>query len=351
MMFRNHCPAARRAFSSGMPKLPLLACAGASLLFSGCGYVHFGRVPTAGTGYIALQQANADLKLEQKILKQELELAHKEEESLRAALERATVSAAAPSEVAQQLDRTTRELAQLRVDYSRLQAERSTTAGPAGSLTATQAAALQGENAQLKRELASSRAENAKLADQLSASVAEAQQAQASLSQLNLELIDQKEARAKAEQATGALRAQLEAVMARASGPGASGTRSATAPSIGGLSGSGAEGGGLSALQSARERPSDAAATVSLRTNAAQARAVAAQAAGESRAAAGSAAKPVSEPAERTYVVQPGDTLEKIANKVYGSAEQWSKLYDANAQLLGSGQGLRAGMKLRIPAP
>ncbi len=58
------------------------------IVFSGCGYVHFGRLPKVN-GDAALQQANFDLGTQQKILKQELALARKETDTLRNALERA----------------------------------------------------------------------------------------------------------------------------------------------------------------------------------------------------------------------------------------------------------------------
>ena len=50
------------------------------------------------------------------------------------------------------------------------------------------------------------------------------------------------------------------------------------------------------------------------------------------------------------YVVQPGDTLRSIAENVYGDADQWPRIYDANRDLIGPDpDALQAGMRLRIP--
>jgi len=50
------------------------------------------------------------------------------------------------------------------------------------------------------------------------------------------------------------------------------------------------------------------------------------------------------------YVVQSGDMLSKIAQKTYGSAGQWRRIYDANRDVLASPDALKVGMRLRIPA-
>ena len=53
--------------------------------------------------------------------------------------------------------------------------------------------------------------------------------------------------------------------------------------------------------------------------------------------------------ATRTYVVQPGDSVYRIAERVYGDAEQWKKIRDANKDRLGPGNQVRAGQVLVIP--
>ena len=52
-----------------------------------------------------------------------------------------------------------------------------------------------------------------------------------------------------------------------------------------------------------------------------------------------------------TYVVQKGDSLWSIAAKpqIYGNANRWRRIYDANRDLLKSPDRLRAGMTLKIP--
>ncbi|MBV9710093.1 MAG: LysM peptidoglycan-binding domain-containing protein [Ktedonobacteraceae bacterium] len=50
------------------------------------------------------------------------------------------------------------------------------------------------------------------------------------------------------------------------------------------------------------------------------------------------------------YTVQSGDTLSSIAQQAYGNANEWQKIYDANAQVIGNDPNLiRAGEVLRIP--
>jgi nucleoid-associated protein YgaU len=49
------------------------------------------------------------------------------------------------------------------------------------------------------------------------------------------------------------------------------------------------------------------------------------------------------------YVVQSGEILGTIAQKVYGSAREWRRIFNANRDVLSDPDTLRAGMKLRIP--
>lgn len=50
------------------------------------------------------------------------------------------------------------------------------------------------------------------------------------------------------------------------------------------------------------------------------------------------------------YAVQEGDTLSSIAQQAYGNANEWQKIYDANAQVIGNDPNLlRIGEILHIP--
>jgi nucleoid-associated protein YgaU len=50
------------------------------------------------------------------------------------------------------------------------------------------------------------------------------------------------------------------------------------------------------------------------------------------------------------YTVQSGDTLSSIAQRAYGDANQWPKIYDANRQVIGNDPNLiRPGEVLYIP--
>ncbi len=50
------------------------------------------------------------------------------------------------------------------------------------------------------------------------------------------------------------------------------------------------------------------------------------------------------------YTVQQGDTLFSIAQRAYGDANEWQKIYNANAQVIGGDPNLiRVGEVLYIP--
>jgi LysM repeat protein len=354
---------------------------------TGCGYIHFGRLPRA-TDSNAMESAYLDLSVQQKILKQELAIAHKENETLRNALDRGAPAADGRADIARQLQATTEELAALRASYARLQDERNANAATAGAasdsvLAATReklaalssdAARLQQENTHLKDQLDAARSENATLASQLKTSLADKEQAETASRQLNSELAAAKDARAQAEQAIGSLRAQLDAVMARAARAEAAPTNPvATAspepsplatPTVAATNPAPSP---LAELQAAKEPPSGSAPAVELHTSLARARAAAASTSPNSTPspvapsptttdanttpAAPSAVTPTPPPAPeiRTYTVQPGDTLEKIATKFYGAANEWGKIYAANAEALSAGSGIKPGMVLKIP--
>ena len=52
---------------------------------------------------------------------------------------------------------------------------------------------------------------------------------------------------------------------------------------------------------------------------------------------------------ERTYTVQPGDNLSKIAATFYGR-QDWKRIYDANRDQLDDPDRIQPGQVLRIPA-
>ena len=51
-----------------------------------------------------------------------------------------------------------------------------------------------------------------------------------------------------------------------------------------------------------------------------------------------------------TYVVQPGDNLQKIAKAKYGDASKWKVIFKANSSSLDDANSLKVGMTLKIPA-
>jgi len=69
------------------------------------------------------------------------------------------------------------------------------------------------------------------------------------------------------------------------------------------------------------------------------------------KATSSSTAPPPAAPAaeERTYVVVKGDTLSKIAQQLYGKASAWTRIYEANKDLIKDPDRIYPGQKLRIP--
>jgi nucleoid-associated protein YgaU len=49
------------------------------------------------------------------------------------------------------------------------------------------------------------------------------------------------------------------------------------------------------------------------------------------------------------YVVKLGDTLSKIAEQVYGDANRWREIYEANKDQIENPNQIRAGWELVIP--
>ena len=66
-------------------------------------------------------------------------------------------------------------------------------------------------------------------------------------------------------------------------------------------------------------------------------------------AAAAAAAAAGSPSSSRTYTVQPGDSLSKISQQFYGSANQYMKIFEANKDKLADPDKVKAGMQLVIP--
>lgn len=54
--------------------------------------------------------------------------------------------------------------------------------------------------------------------------------------------------------------------------------------------------------------------------------------------------------ATRSYTVQSGDTLSKIAKQFYGSASEYPKIFEANRDKLSNPDKIQVGQELVIPA-
>jgi len=49
------------------------------------------------------------------------------------------------------------------------------------------------------------------------------------------------------------------------------------------------------------------------------------------------------------YVIQAGDTLSKIAKRVYGDAMQYPKIFEANKEVIDDPDKIFVGQKIRLP--
>jgi nucleoid-associated protein YgaU len=53
--------------------------------------------------------------------------------------------------------------------------------------------------------------------------------------------------------------------------------------------------------------------------------------------------------AGRSYTVQKGDSLSKIAKREYGDAQQWRRIYEANRDVIQNPDLIYPGQVFRIP--
>jgi nucleoid-associated protein YgaU len=51
-----------------------------------------------------------------------------------------------------------------------------------------------------------------------------------------------------------------------------------------------------------------------------------------------------------TYEVKSGDSLSKIAKRVYGNGNEWKRIFEANTDVLKDPNKIFPGQKLKIPA-
>ncbi len=295
-----------------------LLLAVALLGLTGCQWLR----PSPAAGDAALARENSDLRVERKLLQQELALVRREQDTLRRALENradpARPAGEREAQLARELEATRRELSDLRTRY--VQNAAGAAADPVAAArqreTEERLAAvlrdfttIQQENNQLRGEITAVRTENEQLAKR-------ALEAEATLGVLNMELVAQREAFGTAQRQVSALRTQLQAVVAATTGnaPRPADAREPAASGATGLS----------------------AATLTARRNA------------DGTVTTAAAATPPTAPA-RKHRVAAGDTLASIAFQYYGSVERWREIYTANSTLLGDNRPLSAGMELVIP--
>ncbi|TRZ93974.1 LysM peptidoglycan-binding domain-containing protein [bacterium] len=58
---------------------------------------------------------------------------------------------------------------------------------------------------------------------------------------------------------------------------------------------------------------------------------------------------PVEAVKTQKYIVQKGDTLQKISEKYYGTTKKWTKIYDANKDILKGPNSIYLGQAINIP--
>ena len=54
-------------------------------------------------------------------------------------------------------------------------------------------------------------------------------------------------------------------------------------------------------------------------------------------------------PAGKTYTVVKGDSLSKIAQREYGDAQQWTRIFEANRDIIKDPDLIYPGQSLRLP--
>lgn len=64
----------------------------------------------------------------------------------------------------------------------------------------------------------------------------------------------------------------------------------------------------------------------------------------------GGASSTAPDAAAQTYTVVSGDNLSKIAKHVYGNANEWHRIFDANRDQLDNPDRIVPGQTLKIPA-
>lgn len=342
----------------------------------------------------ALVKENSDLRLEKKMLQQELALTRAQGDALRMAIENRAADGDTSRRLVDQLNATNKELNELRTNYTRLLNDRTQAllAASDGVALKTQLAAaeeklaaslrnyteLQEEIARLKTEVTTVRTENVALSEKVKVITAENVEAQAALAQLNLDLLAQKEARVRAEQDAETLRTELK------SAPDAS-------PLAQQRTGAAADARTLVAEHAAetaalKEEVSNLRSTVEVLTSElsemvkrednalAKARLnridpIEGRPApmpeitrtGVNATLVTSAVKPetprivLAPPSSsganggRVHVVAAGDTLAKIATRYYGAPDRWAEILTANRDILGPNNNLVIGRTLRIP--
>lgn len=338
------------------------------LSLTGCGYVHVGRLPepvATSVGNDSLLKENADLRLEKKILQQELALTRAQGDALRTAIQNRTADGDTTKRLLEKLNETSRELNALRTRYADLQAERAAAAANptdavalknrlgeteeklASALRAT--TDLQQEIAELRSEVARTRTENRTLALQVKTVTAQNAQAQAALAQLNQDLIFEKDARLRAEQDAETLRTELKSVAPNSSVLAQ--LRTGTA----------ADARSLVAHSSPTPQATTHADTSSTPTAAPAKSGVTSiviRPSGAVNATLVSSLRSTSRNATprasntdggRTHVVAGGDTLAKISTLYYGEPGRWTDILAANRDVLGENNNLVIGRMLRIP--
>jgi nucleoid-associated protein YgaU len=61
------------------------------------------------------------------------------------------------------------------------------------------------------------------------------------------------------------------------------------------------------------------------------------------------AGAPAGETVTRTYTVVAGDSLSKIAKKIYGDANRWKEIWEANKDKVRNPDLIHPGQELKIP--
>lgn len=199
------------SFRLNLVAIPML------VLSSGCGYVHIGKMPVATSTEVVVDnkilEENSDLKLQKKLLEQELNITRAQGSALRSAIENRTADGDTSKKLVEKLNETSKQLAELKQAYAALKDKGSNelVADLREKLANSHRdyTVLQNEVMRLQKEVQAERAQNIVLSEKVKVITSQNEEAQMAIAQLNVSLMEQKKSKEATEQMNEMLRKEI----------------------------------------------------------------------------------------------------------------------------------------------